>query len=186
VAVRRSGIATAVLFKHAQKHANLQKYLGQGLRRALTRSAGEAQRTKTRKIISTFNLRDTPYASVRPVRALFSNLVRRDTLTEQVRGPAGIPVKRFAVEQNEAGLLFSIRPGKVERIRGGFIVDRLGQHGFSRKTNQRLPLRKRFGPGIPTMADQPEIRAAGAEAFQGRAEKEIRDEEARAFKRAGL
>ena len=182
---RGSIIATAV-FAHAQKHAKLTRLLEQGVRRALTRSAGEAQRTKTRAILTTFNLKGTEFSSVRPVRALFSSSVRGDTLTERVRGPRGIPVKQFMLSQDSSGLRFSFRRGRTVRIRSGFIVDRLGRHGFTRKTSQRLPIRKRFGPGIPTMADQPEIRQKGAEAFLVRSEKEIRNEETRAFTRAGL
>ena len=179
-------LATRALFQHAAKHRRLERFLAQGQRRALTRSAGEAQRAKTRAILSKFNLRDTEFSSIRPVRALFTDWVQGDTLIERVNGPKGIPVKHFGARQDGSGLVYSFRRGRQSRIRSGFVIRSFGSHGFTRKGRSRGPLRKRFGPGIPTMSDQPDIRQIGAEAFQVRVQTEVRKEETRAFKRAKL
>ncbi len=178
-------IADAV-FAHARKHQRLEGFLQQGQRRALKRAGGEAARAKTREIIGAFNVRQTAFSSVRPIRALFKESVSGDTLTERVIGPRGIPLRDFGLRQDRRGLVFSVRRGRLVKLRSGFIIGRIGGHGFTRKGPQRLPIKKRFGPGIPTMADDPEVRKRGAAAFQERVVPELRREEDRAFRRAGL
>lgn len=184
---RRTGLATAALMRHAQKHANLERYLAQGQKRANLRSARAAIDAKVRAITATYNLGHPRYRGINAKKRHFHvHQTGPEIVREVVRAPMGISLKYYGLRTTQDGLSFSIRRGRVSFIRSGFTNQSLGLHGFTRVGQQRLPIRKRFGPGLAQLADAPAVRQAGNERYGQRVTEEIRKEEDRAYRRAKL
>lgn len=188
---RGSGIATRALFKHAAKHARLERYLEAGERRALTRSSNAARDGKARTIRSNYNL--SGRYGVNKIKRTFKTRIivgrkrRQLDAIEKATSSAGIPLKDYGAKEHAGrGVVFSIRRGKRTRLLQGFLVKSIGAHAFTRKGKSRLPLKKRFGPGLSTLADQSDVRDASTRRFQARIDEELRKEETRARRRAKL
>jgi hypothetical protein len=194
---RRSGITTQALFSQAAKHARLEKYISQGSRRAVLRSTKAAQDAKARAVKSHYNLGRTEFRGINAIKRRFrTRLVTRGRLvdaTERLVAPAGIPLRDYGARFTKRGVTYSITKGKKHFLRSGFRNEALGgSHVFRRarvgsgRLAGRLPIEKRFGPGLPYLMQNREIAYQGRQHFQRRVAKEIEKEEARAFKRAGL
>jgi hypothetical protein len=184
---RRTGLATAALMRHAQKHANLERYLAQGQKRANVRSARAAIDAKVRAIQATYNVNLPSLRGINAKKRHFQvHQTGPEIVREIVRAPMGIPLKYYGAKQTSRGISFMIRRGRTSLIQSGFTVKELGLHGFTRTTRHRLPIRKRFGPGLAQLADAPAVRQAGNERYGQRVTEEIRKEEDRAHRRAKL
>ena len=183
---KRTGLATAALMRHAQKHANLERYLGQGQKRANLRSARASIDAKVRAIQGTYNVNQPSLRGVNRKKRHFQVHPAGELVREIVRAPMGIPLKYYGAKQTSRGISFMIRRGRTSLIRSGFTVKELGLHGFTRTSRHRLPIRKRFGPGLAQLADAPAVRQAGNERYGQRVTEEIRKEEDRAYRRAKL
>lgn len=187
----RSGIATQALFKHAGKYARLERYLEQGKRRALKRSSNAARDGKARTIRSNYNLTGkhglNKIKRTIKTRIIVGRKRRQLDAIEKATSSTGIPLKDYGAKEHAGrGVVFSIRRGKRSRLLQGFLVKSIGGHAFTRKGTSRLPIRKRFGPGLSTLADQRDVREAGSQRFQDRIDEELRKEETRARRRAKL
>lgn len=194
---RKSGIATQALFAHAAKHVRLQKYMAQGSRRALERSAKKAIDAKARALKSHYNLGRTQFRGVnaikRKIRTRAFTRGGTTTITERLVAPAGIPLRDYGARFTKRGVSYSITKGKRHFMRSGFRNEGLGgSHVFRRDRAgsgglvNRLPISKRFGPGLPYLIQNRNIAYQGRQAFQRRVPEEIRKEEERARRRAGL
>ncbi len=194
---RKTGIATQALFSQAAKHARLEKYIAQGSRRAVLRSTKAAQDAKARKVKSHYNLGRTQFRGINAIKRRFrTDLKVRGSqvdATERLVAPAGIPLRDYGARFTKRGVTYSITKGKKHFLPMGFRSEALGgSHVFRRervaggKLAGRLPIEKRFGPGLPYLMMNREVAHQGRQHFQRRVAEEIRKEEARAFKRAGL
>ena len=183
---RGSGIATQALFKHAAKHARLEKLQVQGNRRAIKRSAKAAVDAKARAIKSKFNLGATEFRGVNAIKSKFIQRAQGDVVREKLRSRAGIPLRDFKAKETRRGLTFSVRRGRRSILPSGFKVASIGGHAFTRKGRSRLPIKKRFGPGLAIMAEDEVVQQQGERRFFERIDGELRKEEIRARKRAGL
>ena len=64
-----------------------------------------------------------------------------------------LPIIRFgSPNQTRAGLSVTVRRGRRQTIKGGFIVESMGGHAFIRTTEDSLPIRKLFGPSARMLA----------------------------------
>lgn len=193
----RSGIAKKAVLDFARKHTRLQKYLVQGSTRATLRSVGVAQKAKAKALTSHYNLRNTGFSTIGKIRARFStrvaNTKRGAEALERWSGPVGIPLRDYSARFTKKGVSFAIVKGKRHFMPSGFRSDELGgTHVFRRDRGadgdlvDRLPISKRFGPGLPLLLDNRNVAFQGRQAYNRRIAEEIHKEEARAFKRAGI
>lgn len=65
-----------------------------------------------------------------------------------------IPLRDYAARQGKRGVTVQVTPrGRTLVVHSGnkgFIIDRIGGHVFARVGKTRLPLKKLYGPSIPT------------------------------------
>jgi hypothetical protein len=95
-----------------------------------------------------------------------------------------IPLKDYAARQTKKGVTARVSPGKRKLIshRGNraFIVQKIGAHVFAREGKDRLPIKKLFGPSLPSTFVQKEVRAAwtatASDALPKRIAEEVRFE----------
>lgn len=193
----RSGIATRAVLDFASKHTRLEKYLAQGSTRATLRSVGAAQKAKAKTLTRHYNLRNTGFSTIGRIRARFNTRVahtnRGAEALERWSGPVGIPLRDYSARFTKKGVSFAIVKGKRHFMRSGFRNEALGgSHVFRRDRSSsgglvgRLPISKRFGPGLPLLLDNREVAFQGRQTYNRRIVDEIRKEENRAFKRAGI
>lgn len=75
-----------------------------------------------------------------------------------------IPLRDYKARQTKKGVTTQVSPGKRKLIshRGNraFIVQKLSGHVFAREGKARLPIKKLFGPSLPSTFVQVEVRAA--------------------------
>lgn len=194
---RKTGIVTQALFAQAAKHARLEKYIAQGSRRAVLRSTKAAQDTKAREVKKHYNLGRTKFRGVNAIKRRFrTRLITKGShvdAVERLVAPAGIPLRDYGAKFTKRGVSYSIVRGKRHFLKSGFRNEELGgSHVFRRDRAAggglvgRLPISKRFGPGLPYLMKNREVAYQGRQRFQRRIAEELRKEEARAFKRAGL
>lgn len=95
-----------------------------------------------------------------------------------------IPLKDYKARQTQKGVTVSVSPGarKLIEHRGNraFIVDKIGGHVFAREGKGRLPIKKLFGPSLPSTFVQDEVKrawtATALEAMPKRLAEEMRYE----------
>lgn len=95
-----------------------------------------------------------------------------------------IPLRDYKARQTKRGVTAQVSPGKRRLIshRGNraFIVQKLSGHVFAREGKARLPIKKLFGPSLPSTFVQAEVRAAwtatAREALPRRLAEEVRYE----------
>jgi len=193
----RSGIAKKAVLDFAKKHTRLQKFLAQGSTRAILRSVKDAQRVRAKALTRHYNLRNTEFSTMGKIRSRMRTKVatsrRGAEALERFSAPVGIPLRDYSARFTKKGASYAIVKGKRHFLRSGFENKKLGgSHVFRRERADggglvgRLPVRKRFGPGLPLLLDNREIAYQGRRAFDRRMPKEIRKEEDRAWKRAGM
>lgn len=183
----RSGIVTKALFDYAAKHDRLARYLTQGSGRAVLRTAKAAVDGKARAINQRFNLRKTNFSGISRIKRQFVLRKRSDIeVRERLRSSVGIPLRDFGAKETKRGLTYSVRRGQRSVLPRGFIAETVGGHAFTRVGRSRLPIRKRFGPGLAVMADNDAVRNAGLKRWDERINSELRKEEDRAWSRARL
>lgn len=75
-----------------------------------------------------------------------------------------IPLRDYGARQTKKGVTVAVSPGprKLVSHRGnrGFIVGSLSGHVFARQGDERLPIKKLFGPSLPATFVQDEVRTA--------------------------
>lgn len=60
-----------------------------------------------------------------------------------------ISLKRFSARQTKTGVSYSVQKGKRSKLKSAFIAQSLGSHVYKRKSADRIPLIKLFGPSVP-------------------------------------
>jgi len=144
------------------------------------------------------NVRTAASAGIRRRRALTASTVRqalaitrasksRQFATITVRG-APIPLRDYAARQGTRGVTVLVTPGKRKLVALGankaFVLDRFGGHVFARTGAARLPIKKLFGPSLPSTFMHDEVRlaweAVARDAMLKRFLEEVRFELARA------
>lgn len=140
------------------------------------------------------NVRTAASSSIRRRRALSAKVVR-DAMAIRRASPAKlvsslvvtgkpIPLRDYKARQTKKGVTAQVSPGKRKLIshRGNraFIVQKIGGHVFAREGKERLPIKKLFGPSLPSTFVQEEVRTAwtatAREALPKRLAEEVRFE----------
>jgi hypothetical protein len=101
-----------------------------------------------------------------------------------------IPLKEYKARETRKGVTVSVTPGARKLIEHagnrGFIVQKIGGHVFAREGKSRLPIKKLFGPSLPSTFVQEEVKrawtATAQEAMPKRLAEEMRYELARLSK----
>jgi hypothetical protein len=120
------------------------------------------------------NVRTSASAAIRKRRALSAKVVRdamaiRKATKERLVSSivvtgSPIPLRDYKARQTKRGVTVSVSPGarKLVEHRGNhaFIVNKIGGHVFVRTGKSRLPIKKLFGPSLPSTFVQAEVRAA--------------------------
>lgn len=136
---------------------------------------GPARRAIARGLNKTAtNVRTSASTAIRQRRSLSAKVVRdamaiRKATTQRlvaqlvVTGKP-IPLRDYKANQTKKGVTVSVTPGKrklVEhRDNRAFIVPSIGGHVFAREGASRLPIKKLFGPSLPSTFVQAEVRKA--------------------------
>ncbi|SFP11059.1 phage tail protein [Salibacterium halotolerans] len=109
---------------------------------------------------------------------------RRGDLSTEVRSQGSvIPLNRFKVSPKTVNptrkkpIKIGVKKGSTKEVRGAFVADINGPKVFSRHGKSRLPISRLFGPSVPQMLDNEEIRQEindqGVETFYERLDHEI-------------
>jgi hypothetical protein len=80
-----------------------------------------------------------------------------------------IPLRDYGARKTKAGVTVQVGPGGRKRVahngNRAFVVDRIGGHVFAREGRKRLPIKKLYGPSIPsTFLKEPIVQAMREEA----------------------
>lgn len=120
------------------------------------------------------NVRTEASKQIRQERALSASTVR-DALTIKRATKAllignvtasgrPIPLKEYQARRTKTGVTVKVSPGgrKLVVFAGnkGFLVDKIGGHVFARTGKQRLPIKKLYGPSIPSTFVKDKVIAA--------------------------
>lgn len=120
------------------------------------------------------NVRTTASSAIRKRRALSAKVVR-EALAIRKASPdrlvsslvvtgRPIPLRDYKARATKKGVTAHVSPGKRKAIshRGNraFIVQKLSGHVFAREGKERLPIKKLFGPSLPSTFVQQEVKAA--------------------------
>jgi hypothetical protein len=169
-------------------------------------SSGPFRRAAVRALNKTAgNVRVAASTAIRQRRALSAKVVRqamaikKATKDHLVSGLVvtgrPIPLKEYAARQTKRGVTVRVSPGKRMLVthagNRAFLVAKIGGHVFARQGKPRLPIKKLFGPSLPSTFVQDEVRrawtAAAHDALPKRMAEEVRFEldrlKARAAKR---
>lgn len=110
------------------------------------------------------NVRTVASKEIREERAL-SAKVTKDALTIEratrqklygalVASGRPIPLSKYQARQGKRGVTVKVSPGGRKTVihagNKAFIVGKIGGHVFARETKSRLPIKKLYGPSIPS------------------------------------
>lgn len=91
-----------------------------------------------------------------------------------------IPLRDYAARQTKKGVTVAVTPGKRKLVEHngnkGFIVGKIGGHVFAREGTGRLPIKKLFGPSLPSTFVQAEVRRAWTATAQEAMPKRLAEE----------
>lgn len=132
-------------------------------RKAIPRAAANALNVVVRRV------RNTAIDEVHKVRRTKKGIVKRAfgliraknwllTAIVPSRGTV-VPLRDYGARKTTKGVTANIE-GKRKLWPGAFKIDKYGGHVFQRTTGKRLPIKKRFGPSIPTALAKQAIRNA--------------------------
>lgn len=136
---------------------------------------GPARRAIVRGLNKTAaNVRTSASSAIRKRRALSASVVRdamsiRKATKERlvsslVTTGRPIPLRDYKARQTRKGTTVAVSPGKRKLVdhkgNRGFIIQKIGAHVFAREGKQRLPVKKLFGPSLPSTFVQEEVRRA--------------------------
>jgi hypothetical protein len=148
-------IKVTVKFDDAQLKAALKQFSQQGVTRAAVRALNKAAT----------NVRAESVRIVRERRALPAKTIRDGfsirraspaTLTSVVTATGRpVPLRDYQARATKKGVTARVvRTGPRKRIshkgNKAFLIKKLGDHVFARETSKRLPIKKLYGPSIPT------------------------------------
>jgi len=174
---------TVIRFDASEAIKNIESLNGRS-RRAIVRALNK----------TAANVRTSASSAIRRRRALSAKVVREalairkakpDRLVSSlVATGRPIPLRDYKARATQKGVTAQVSPGKRKLIshRGNraFIVQKIGGHVFAREGKARLPIKKLFGPSLPSTFVQAEVRAAwtatAREALPKRLAEEVRFE----------
>ena len=95
-----------------------------------------------------------------------------------------IALRDYQARQTKNGVTVAVTPGKRKTVthsgNKAFIVKKIGGHVFARESRSKLPIKKLFGPSLPSTFVQEEVKkawtATAVEAMPKRIAEEIRFE----------
>jgi hypothetical protein len=154
-------------------------------RKALVRALNKA--AENVRVAASKAIREKRSLSAKTVRDAFS-LVRANpsklVATIKVTGNP-VPLTEYkARHARRLGVSVMVTPGQRKRVRHAgnkaFISAKLGGHVFAREGTERLPIKKLFGPSLPSTMLNAEVRqaweATAQEAIVKRAAEEVNNE----------
>jgi hypothetical protein len=140
------------------------------------------------------NVRTEANKQIREERALSASTVRnalaikRATklllIGELIASGRPIPLREYQARQTKAGVTVKVSPGGRKLVshagNKGFIVSKIGGHVFAREGKSRLPIKKLYGPSIPSTFIKAKVLAAldrvASSSWQKRIAEELRYE----------
>lgn len=168
------------LLKDVQKRlGDMEKKAPQVVSSALNRALNNVVTNINREVRSRYNLkaRDVKetLSKTRATRADLEAIVKsRGTL---------IPLDKFKVSpkkpapKRKSPIKVAVKKGSLKPIKGAFVADINGPKVFRRQTEERLPIDRLFGPSVPQMLGNEEIRnrvnEEGRETFYRRLDHEV-------------
>jgi hypothetical protein len=136
---------------------------------------GPAKRAIIRGLNKTAtNVRTSASSAIRKKRALSAKVVRdamairkataqRLTSSIVVTGRP-VPLRDYKARQTKRGVTVLVTPGKRTLVQHqgnkAFVISKIGNHVFAREGKERLPVKKLYGPSLPSTFVQQEVRAA--------------------------
>lgn len=136
---------------------------------------GPARRAIVRGLNKTAtNVRTSASSAIRKRRALSAKVVRdalairkannQKLVSSIVVTGRPIPLRDYKARQTKKGITAQVSPGKRKLVshRGNaaFFVQKIGGHVFARQGRDRLPIKKLYGPSLPSTFAQEEVRKA--------------------------
>lgn len=120
------------------------------------------------------NVRTSASTAIRQRRALSAKVVReamairkatnQNLVSSLVVTGRPIPLKEYGANQTKRGVTVKVSPGKRTLVshagNRAFIIDKIGGHVFARQGKSRLPVKKLFGPSLPSTFVQEQVRRA--------------------------
>jgi len=140
------------------------------------------------------NVRTSASTAIRQRRALSAKVVRdamairkanaQRLISSIVVTGRPIPLRDYKARQTKKGVTVAVTPGKRKLVehRGNkaFVIGKLSGHVYARQGSDRLPIKKLFGPSLPSTFVQTEVRSAwtatAQEAMPKRLAEEVRFE----------
>ncbi|CAM4111275.1 phage tail protein [Mesobacillus thioparans] len=162
-----------------QKLGSFQKKAPNAIANALNRAASTVntnigKEVRKQYVIKAGDVKAT-IVKTRATRALLGATVRS---TGQL-----IPLDRFKVSpktvqpKRKKPIKVSVKKGSLKEVMGAFVADISGTKIFKRSGENRLPIRRLFGPSVPQMLSNEEIRMTidkeGSQTFYKRLDHEI-------------
>lgn len=156
-------MADVIRFDASQAIGNIESLPARS-RRAISRGLNKAAG----------NVRTTASSAIRKRRSLSAKVVR-EALTIRKASPGRlvsslvatgrpIPLRDYKARATKKGVTAQVSPGKRKlishRSNRAFIVQKLSGHVFARQGADRLPIKKLFGPSLPSTFVQQEVKAA--------------------------
>lgn len=122
-----------------------RKKLPQATARALNKTVMEVRTEARREIRKTRKLPVRVInASLKVRKAHKSRLVATITASGEP-----IPLRDYGATQRRKGVTVNVS-GRRKIVKDAFIVDKIGRHVFKRVGHARLPIKKLYGPSLPT------------------------------------
>lgn len=136
---------------------------------------GPARRAIVRGLNKTAtNVRTSASVAIRAKRALSAKVVRdamairkatnQNLVSSLVVTGRPIPLRDYKANQTKRGVTVLVTPGKRTLVQHkgnkAFTIDKIGGHVFARDGKSRLPVKKLYGPSLPSTFVQQEVRAA--------------------------
>lgn len=121
------------------------------LTRALNKTATTVRTTATREIRT-----ERPGLKAKTIRGQMriQRALKGRPESAVIASGRPIPIRDYAARKTKAGVTVQVGPGGRKLIRHagnkGFVVDKVGGHVFAREGSKRLPIKKLYGPSIPS------------------------------------
>lgn len=182
---------TIITFDVRTVNENLNKLGGRIINRVVVRTLNKVAG----------NVRTGASVAIRKRRALSAKVVR-EAMSIRKATPAKlesslvvtgrpIPLKEYSARPTKKGVTVNVSPGGRKLVthagNKGFIVDKIGGNVFARQGKERLPIKKLFGPSLPSTFLQENVKAAwlliATEAMKKRGAEELAYEIGRLKKR---
>lgn len=158
---------------------DFHKQAPNAISRALNRAATNVNSNIKKEVRNEYNISAGDISST--LKKINAN---RGSLKAEVRSSGAlIPLDRFKVSpktvnpKRKSQLKIGVKKDGLKTIMGAFVADINGKKIFQRTTKSRLPINRLFGPSVPQMLGNEEIRSEierqGQETFNNRLEHEI-------------